>query len=487
MGRSHQPQGNILLDWFVISYRAIALIGATVLVFGGGAFYYLHAQGYWETDPRTHAQREITSAANLLVSATKEVGDQEGLHSLAKNAEILLDEARQQLQEGSFLDSRSSAIQSQYLSQKILDHARGQPTHMVRLYKVEGVVRVKRSGSFLWERATTRIYLNVGDQVKTASNGSAQIVYFDGTITTVKPGSLVEIKELYEDPATKVRRVREEVRDGTVSATTQRRNVKGSYHEVATENVVARAEDRAHFDVEFDQSIKTTRMRVQSGNPRLRAGGQTLSLKPLEFVEVDLKAGVTDRGFVPTVPVLLEPVDQRAFLYVKPEEAVTILRWKEIPGIQKYRLQISHHPLFSNLLLDRKDVRFSNVKLPRLPEGSYYWRVSASGEEGREGAFSTARKFLIRSRQLRNVEDRDPPPLEIRDFLPSGPLVIINGTTEAGATLFVNRQKVDVYEDGSFTAVVRLQKEGINRLEIQVQDAAGNTTSVNKSVYVESF
>jgi hypothetical protein len=31
-----------------------------------------------------------------------------------------------------------------------------------------------------------------------------QLVYFDGAITTIHPGSLLEIKAIHEDPATKV-------------------------------------------------------------------------------------------------------------------------------------------------------------------------------------------------------------------------------------------------------------------------------------------
>ena len=51
--------------------------------------------------------------------------------------------------------------------------------------------------------------LEIGDQVKTSSSASAQLIHFDGTLTTVQPGSLLEIRDLYEDPVTKVRRVRE--------------------------------------------------------------------------------------------------------------------------------------------------------------------------------------------------------------------------------------------------------------------------------------
>ena len=59
--------------------------------------------------------------------------------------------------------------------------------------------------------------LNVGDQVKTSSRGSAVLLYFDKTKTHVQPGSLLEIRDLYEDPVTKVRRVREKLNWGEVS------------------------------------------------------------------------------------------------------------------------------------------------------------------------------------------------------------------------------------------------------------------------------
>ena len=66
-------------------------------------------------------------------------------------------------------------------------------------------------------------------------------------------------------------------------------------------------------------------------------------------------------------------------------------------------------------------------------------------------------------------------------------MVIINGRTEPGAVLSIDGQRVDVYDDGAFTAVVRMKKDGMNDLEIVAQDTAGNTTRMRRSVYVESY
>ena len=48
-------------------------------------------------------------------------------------------------------------------------------------------------------------------------------------------------------------------------------------------------------------------------------------------------------------------------------------------------------------------------------------------------------------------------------------------------------QRIDVYDDGTFTAVIRLKNEGFNQIEIVAQDHAGNTTRARKRVYVEAF
>ena len=66
-------------------------------------------------------------------------------------------------------------------------------------------------------------------------------------------------------------------------------------------------------------------------------------------------------------------------------------------------------------------------------------------------------------------------------------MVIINGTTEPDATVWIDNNKVDVYEDGSFNAVVKLRREGLNDLLIVAQDTAGNESTMSRQAYVEVY
>ena len=66
-------------------------------------------------------------------------------------------------------------------------------------------------------------------------------------------------------------------------------------------------------------------------------------------------------------------------------------------------------------------------------------------------------------------------------------MVIINGRTEPGSTLWVDNEKVDVHDDGRFYTVVRLRKEGMNELKLRAQDNAGNEAALTRNAYVETF
>src|SRR5206468_5607496 len=106
---------------------------------------------------------------------------------------------------------------------------------------------------------------------------------------------------------------------------------------------------------------------------------------------------------------------------------------------------------------------------------------------GRASPFSAARKFRISTTAVRDRSDSVPPPLAIQDFIQNGPYVILNGKTEAGATLWVEGERIDVDDSGVFYAVVRLKKDGLNQVQVVAQDSAGNETRKALNAYVESY
>jgi Glucodextranase, domain B/FecR protein len=478
-----RPQ--VLLDWATISYRSImrGVVYLVLLVALGGLVFYLKAAR--RATPDESALQEISQAEQMYRKAQAAAGGDARLARVVQSADRLLSSARLSYDREDFVAARSSAQQSQSFSQKILDGSDGE-AFTAKIYKYEGDVKIKRARQFVWDNVSATTALRVGDQIKTSSSGSAQIIYFDGTITTIKPGSLLEIRELFEDPATRVRKVREKLNWGGVTASMPDANVAGSFHEVSTDSTTARAVNRAQFEVAFDAETRRTKAEVQSGSAEVQTGNKTVTLKPQERMEVTREQVVSRLQLLPA-PSLQEPIDQRVFRIDDPAKGATLLRWAPVAGAGRYRLQMARSGLFGELLLDKADIRSNSVQIPGLQEGSYYWRVSAIDPRNVESTFSEARKFTVASEGQHRSEDTVPPPLEVVDFLPTGHLVIVNGRTEPGAVLTVDGQRVDVYEDGAFTAVIRMKREGLNELEIAAQDPAGNVSRMRRSVYVESF
>lgn len=479
------PKSQVLLDWFNVTYRSvgIALAGALLLVVGGFV-YWIHARGQ---GPRTEAGEAIARAEERLKEVSSLEAD-ERIEALRANARSALGEAHSEYDDARYDDARRAAIHSENLSQKALDLAQGEGAeHQVRFYRLEGEVRIKRSGEFSWEEANRKMALRAGDQVKTSASASAEIIYFDGTVTTIQPGSLLEIRDLYEDPATKVRKVSEKLNWGEVLASSQKRNVSGSYHEVATDKAAVRSTEPGQFRVAYDAQKQAGSFDVFQGRVEVASPSRKESLVEGERIETLPDGRLSAKAALPAAPRLIAPSDQRVFVYDEPAKETTTLSWEKVPNADRYHLSISDRPLFTDALYDEAQHRDTSVRIDGIAPADYYWRVSAVSGSGVEGPWSGARRFRVTSQRIRDREDNVPPALEITEFVQTGAVVIINGKTEPGAVLWVDNEKVDAYEDGTFYAVVRLRKEGENVVTFVAQDAAGNTTQVTRKAYFESY
>ncbi|HXH28091.1 MAG TPA: FecR domain-containing protein, partial [Candidatus Polarisedimenticolia bacterium] len=326
-----QPQRpQVLLDWATISYRSImrGVVYLVLVLACGGALYFLKAAR--RETPAELALQEIGRAERMHGEAQAAAGTDAARARVVDSAGKLLASAHLSYDRQDFIEARAAAQQSQAFSQRILEGSSDE-SFTAKIYKYEGDVKIKRSRQFVWDNVSSSTALRVGDQVKTASNGSAQIIYFDGTITTIKPGSLLEIRELFEDPSTKVRKVREKLNFGGVSASMPGANVAGSYHEVATDSATARAVTKAQFDVDFDAGTRRTSTEVHSGEAEVEAAGKTMTLQPLERVEVSAAREVSRQRLLPA-PALSEPTDQRVFTVEGGAPPVVALGWSGVPG-----------------------------------------------------------------------------------------------------------------------------------------------------------
>src|SRR5262245_44403516 len=409
----NKPTKGPLLDWFNVTYKSVALTLLGLVVLGAGAWYaWTHIVG---GGPKVEAQEAIARATAKLSEASGYSGN-ERLDEVRASAKTALDEANTSFVGGDYDNARMAAMRSENLSQKAIDMARGEGTtsREVRFYRLEGDIRVKRAGEFNWEAADRKMTLRVGDQVKTSSSSSVQLIYFDGTITTVQPGSLLEVRELREDPTTKVRKVTEKLNWGEIVASTQKRNVEGSVHEVATDKTVATTEEAGEFRISVDNQTKQASYDVFQGRVEVASSDRRESLATGERLRSSSDGKLLTKEVLPGVPRLIAPSDQRVFVYDDPSKGTTNLSWEKVPGAGRYHLIISDKVLFTDPLYDA-DREETSVVIDGVAAGAYFWKVSAVSPSGVRGPFSEPRRFRVTSQKIRDREDTTPPKLEITD------------------------------------------------------------------------
>jgi hypothetical protein len=161
------------------------------------------------------------------------------------------------------------------------------------------------------------------------------------------------------------------------------------------------------------------------------------------------------------------------------------LVWDTQAGASAYVLQVSRSRLFSTLEINTRRPKTS-ARAKVTTEGSFYWRTASVGADGEVGPFSGYRRFRVGGGGKSATTDRTKPPLTMKQpFHVGGQYFTIAGTTEPGATVFINDEEVDVESNGSFQKLVGFQKIGRNAIVIKAVDAAGNQTVESQTVIVE--
>jgi Glucodextranase, domain B len=182
-------------------------------------------------------------------------------------------------------------------------------------------------------------------------------------------------------------------------------------------------------------------------------------------------------------PALLSPGDNQVF-QLSPQLTVQML-WQPEATTTNYVLQVSRSRLFATQEINKRMAKTS-ATAEVTSEGSFYWRVASIGPDGDVGPFSAYRRFRVAGGGKTTSTDRTPPVLRMKaPFHVGGQFYTIAGTTEPGATVFINDEEVDVGSGGVFQKVVGFAKVGRNAIVIKAVDAAGNQKVESQTVIVE--
>jgi FecR protein len=355
----------------------------------------------------------------------------------------------------------------------------GSAAGQAQFVNVQGEVEFRRGDGGDWVEARSRAFLRPGDFVRTSDRGSAEIMFQDGTLYTVRPNTQFIVSPAGSS-AGGAEEQSIEMEYGWVDLSTAQRSSN-----VRTPGAVARVEQDSEAFVAVDKDSNQGRFGALRGSVALSSqGGLTREIGERQQV-VQTGDLLSEPQPLPGRPEPVEPADNLALDLDRTKRLV--LAWSPVNGASRYALQVSRNHLFVDNVIDAEGRTKTRATLGLRSEGTFQWRVAAYGAEGVLGPWSVPRKFRVASfRGSAGEKDDTPPQLDLEDVKSYGSIFIVAGRSEPGSRIEVNGELVKPEADGTFKKTVQLTKEGWSFIEVRARDGWGNETVRRHRVFVES-
>jgi hypothetical protein len=475
-------------DWYSVSVETLQSWGLLLFILVLGVVGIVVYRTWDQQSVQRQAKTAIEQAEALRQRLSGEKRVETSFSTEYAEAGQRLDEARARLAAKEYRSALDNGKRSRVTFQSILDAlALHGGAGQAQFAQIQGEVEYRRGDGGDWQDARSRVQLLPGDYVRTGDGGSADIMFQDGTLYTVRPNTqfIVSPGNAGAGGAGGGGGGGEQsiqMEYGWVNLSTAK-----STSNVQTPGVTARVKESSDVFVAVDKGSSQGRFGAYRGGMELASkGGQTRQVGELQQV-VQTGDLLSAPKTMPARPEPLEPQDD--LLLDLAQNRKLVLAWSPVAGASRYALQISRNHLFVDNVIDAENRARTRATLGLRGEGTFQWRVAAFGANGLQGPWSEPRKFrVVPASQAASGEKRNasPPELGLDEVKTYGSIFMVAGHSQPGSRIEVNGEPVKLSADGSFNTPVQLTKEGWNIIEVRARDAWGNETVRRQRVFVEN-
>jgi FecR protein len=466
------------LEWYYVSTRTLVrtLIGILVLAgaIAGGVFFFLKRD---ETAVR--AKKAIAEADEALVRARQQK-DAALLGKEIASAEEMLGEARKDLAAGSNEKAARTAVEVKSRALKIIAGASVKSN--ANVVDTAGDVKIQKANRNTWESLKPNTGVGEGDFIKTGPNGTAEVLWNDGTMYRIRPETLFEVHGAAGSSGANVKLV-----VGTTDVNT------GDKSKASVSTDAAMANIGTNASVGMDTDSQHTNVSSFAGSTTLTdKAGRSAVLGPHERAAASKEGGIGPKSTLPESPVLTVPEDNLEIDFKKREPLR--LRWSSIKDATTYEVEIARSRFFvKDSILDigasERTKAEVLIDISQIQPGAYFWHVRSQrkGNPPALSDWSASRRFKVSSGELSQARlDTLPPDLVITQR-PNvvGSSVVLVGRTAPGATVTINGEIADVGGDGTFRKVISMGGDGLQTIVIKARTAGGETVK-KESVLISS-
>jgi hypothetical protein len=343
---------------------------------------------------------------------------------------------------------------------------------------IDGMVRVRKSGTQQMLDASYSLALEKGDMIQTGPEGIAKVAFPDGTSYSIKPDSLIVVQDNSVDSSQRTS-VAVTLTTGTVDLVTPVMKT-GSKSVVtlsgASLTVGSDTSAVAHNDPRTDEHDVT----IRKGSAVINRDGQDEKIAENERAAFKQdQPGVTKTHEIGP-PTLVDPPNMQS-VFVANEGQDVVFSWSEVPNVKGYHIKVSKNPYFSSLLLT-SPVQNTTVSMKGFAEGAYYWSVQSIGLNGKESVESERNKFQI---VYKKGDDTADLMLDVDALTQYGRVIEVRGHTEPGAHVMVNGQSAVVNADGTFSHFTGKLDPGEGIITVTAQNNKGRVSTKTKKVVIQ--
>ena len=471
---------GLQLDWVLVRVNTIRRIAFATLLVLVAAVVIVLAYRHLNPRPDQRAQRAIEQA-ELLRDQVLALAIPDAWKDNVTAAGREVESAKTAYADALWEVAANHADSAISRYQTMLGVGRSQLGGVGHFYSLEGRVQVQRTGRPEWQAAQHRMPVFEGDFVRTGRDGSAEILFEDGSLYRVGPDSLLEIH----------RRAAAAAPAGTIKMVVGRINVytSDSPSTVTTDAADTEIDSESRVAVGVDEvdrrtTVATFKGRALVRNPR----GLEVALTDREQVAAATDGTFSQKRRIPDPPSPIEPHNNAGFDLTS--QKIIAVSWRRPSPIDAVHLQVSRSQRFSpdEIDVDAPFLKKDQARLEAIDSGTYFWRLATVAEDDLRSEWSTVRRFRIfSSSEPTLLQDEVPPQLQVRPPQQLGNMFIIEGRTEVGATVTINGELVRLDSEGGFRKTVEVMGEGWNDLIIQAEDPSGNRTERRERVYVEVY
>lgn len=226
----------------------------------------------------------------------------------------------------------------------------------------------------------------------------------------------------------------------------------------------------------------------QSGNLTFNDGEseQTFNLKPVQLLV--LRKNPPSKVFdILPLPESIDP-EKKIIELKNPNDSIVRFNWKSVAGATQYVFRLYSSNLKDNILVEKSTpLSWVNLDLVQYEEREFYWQVFpiniAEGNQV-EGVPSKLGHVQLVGALLGKKDVEKPPQIAIKSLTVNGNLVIIKGTADANAQLYINDDLVKIDMDGEFIHYLSFKTIGPKRILFRLISPIGTETTEERFVTI---